>query len=249
MFLYLLAFKKEPLIKVGISLDPVVRWSQLDDDRFDFSRSCLVRAKDPDLIRTLERSLKAAFVDSQRDQRDSGTPLGSDNTEIFDVQILPDVLRIIESLPRAQITLQRDLTPLVQGPPCVEADLVTREERDARRREKRRRNISRDIAENRRQFEELKTLSSVIEWEWAQVLQDDPAGYHVRLAFRLPDGHKFEDFTLNLMAAAAVPLKGRRSDNSKVDISCGFLPPLQTFPPGGPSKSSLTSASLPSSKP
>lgn len=92
--LYILAFRDEPLIKVGISAEPLSRWSQLGDSRFDFTRSCLVRAKNSSLIRVLERSLKVAFADHRQDLQ---TQLPSGNTEVFDQQILPAALQFIES--------------------------------------------------------------------------------------------------------------------------------------------------------
>jgi hypothetical protein len=106
MVLYLLAFKDEPLIKVGVSAEPLSRWSQLGDARFDFARSWVVRARNPSLIRALERSLKAAFADHRQDLQ---ARLPSGNTEVFDQEILPAALRFIKScrasLPDAGLSL------------------------------------------------------------------------------------------------------------------------------------------------
>lgn len=111
MICYILAFE-EPLIKVGISKGPASRWYQLTrSNAFDLGRSYLVRAENGSVIRSLECSIKTLFA---RYRRESPLPLSSGNTEIFDGEILPSLLKIVEAFaaasPHAGISVERDLS-------------------------------------------------------------------------------------------------------------------------------------------
>jgi hypothetical protein len=93
--LYVLALKGEPLIKPGITKDPIDRIRQLGGpERFDLSKSYLVTAKDEDIIKRLEASLKALLAEHQRE---SAVRLSSGNTEILCEKALPKVLGLIQS--------------------------------------------------------------------------------------------------------------------------------------------------------
>src|SRR5690348_330548 len=89
----MLVFRDEPLVKVGVSAQPAARWSQLGDVRFDFGRSYLVRAENPEHIRLLERN-KVLFAG---DRRGAQVPLPSGNTEISCGSALPRMLQLIGS--------------------------------------------------------------------------------------------------------------------------------------------------------
>jgi hypothetical protein len=56
--LYILAFKDEAVIKVGLAIDPWLRIAALGSARFDLSASYLVQCRDKSAVRTLERMLK-----------------------------------------------------------------------------------------------------------------------------------------------------------------------------------------------
>jgi hypothetical protein len=111
-----LAFTDEPLVKIGISNAPLLRWAKLDERRFNFGRSSVVFAKSASLIRMMERDLKAAFNEHRREPK---VPLSSGNTEVFDESVLPEVMRIIESfresLPNAEVFVQHDLSAMVSN--------------------------------------------------------------------------------------------------------------------------------------
>jgi hypothetical protein len=61
--LYILAFKTDALIKVGLAGDPWLRVAALRSDRFDLSASYVVRYEDQDCIRTFERNFKTFFAE------------------------------------------------------------------------------------------------------------------------------------------------------------------------------------------
>jgi hypothetical protein len=100
MVLYMLVFRDEPLVKVGVSAQPDARWSQLGDNRFDLAHSYLVRAENPKYIRLLEHILKVLFAEHRRDAQ---VPLSSGNTEVFCGSALPKMLQLIESFQRTGI--------------------------------------------------------------------------------------------------------------------------------------------------
>jgi hypothetical protein len=88
VLLYILAFKDEPLIKIGITRNISCRLVQLGG-RFDLNKSYAVTATDENCVKLLERNLRAIFAE----QRASATiALSSGNTEIYDAAILPKVL-------------------------------------------------------------------------------------------------------------------------------------------------------------
>jgi hypothetical protein len=78
--LYILAFKDEPLIKVGFSRNAYKRAIGLGSGRFDFSGSYLVSAKDDHAIALLERNLKTFFL---AHQAISEEPMPNGNSETF----------------------------------------------------------------------------------------------------------------------------------------------------------------------
>ena len=92
--LYILAFRDEPIIKVGIAEKPKSRFRQLGLDRFDFSKSYLVQAQNRVVITLLERSLKVLLGEHRRE---SVRPLESGNTEIFCETVVPQMMGVIES--------------------------------------------------------------------------------------------------------------------------------------------------------
>jgi hypothetical protein len=111
--LYILAFKNEPLIKVGLSKDAYVRSLSLGFDRVDFKRSYIVQARDQAAISVLERNLKT-FFSTQRVS--PSEPLSSGNTETFQSSVLPQMLEAIEAFKKAfagaEFRIQQDLCSL-----------------------------------------------------------------------------------------------------------------------------------------
>ena len=116
--LYILVFKNEPLIRVGLAGGPWLRIAALGADRFDLSASYLVQCRDKSAVRTLERMLKTFFTDHQVTPEKE---LSSGNTETFQASILPELLGAIEKLrnifPQAEFKVERDLSSLVPVQP------------------------------------------------------------------------------------------------------------------------------------
>src|ERR1700726_2278760 len=92
--LYILAFKDEPLIKVGLSVDAYMRSLALGFDRFDLTSSYMVRSRDQSSISILERNLKTFF---STHQIEPPQPLSSGNTETFRSSVLPRMLEVIDA--------------------------------------------------------------------------------------------------------------------------------------------------------
>jgi hypothetical protein len=115
--LYILAFKDEPLIKVGLAVNARLRSLALGYRRFDFKESYLVRSKDQPCIRTLERNLKTFFA---AHQVSSTCPMPNGNTETFDSSVLPEILQSIEtfrsSFPHAEFQIEQNLSSLIPPP-------------------------------------------------------------------------------------------------------------------------------------
>jgi hypothetical protein len=113
-FLYILAFKDEPLIKVGLAYNIQFRSRSLGPQRFDFRESYLVRSKDQTCIRTLERNIKTFFA---AHQVSSETPLANGNTETFRSEILPAILETLEAFRKmfahADIKVEHDISHLI----------------------------------------------------------------------------------------------------------------------------------------
>jgi hypothetical protein len=112
--LYMLVFRDEPLIKVGLARDTYLRAASLGVERFDFKASYMVQARDQRAIRALEGNLKIFFAEHQMA---SPTPLSSGNTETFHLSILSGLVesieRFAESFPQAQYQIKRDLSSLI----------------------------------------------------------------------------------------------------------------------------------------
>jgi T5orf172 domain len=89
---YLLAFKNEPLIKIGITEDISSRVEALNG-YFDLGESYSVSATDRRHARLLERNLHTLFL---KERASAGDPLTSGNTEIFRAEVLPRALEFIE---------------------------------------------------------------------------------------------------------------------------------------------------------
>jgi hypothetical protein len=102
--LYILAFKNEPLIKVGLSIDAYMRSLALGFDRFDLKRSYLVEARDRSSISVLERNLKTFF---STHQVVPPQPLSSGNTETFQSSVLPKMLQAIEAEILSKVVYRR----------------------------------------------------------------------------------------------------------------------------------------------
>jgi hypothetical protein len=113
--LYILVFKNEPLIKVGLSIDAYRRSLGLGFGRFDLKDSYLVRARDQSAISLLERNLKTFFSGHQVAP---SQPLSSGNTETFPSSILPEMLQAIEVLgktfPHAEFRIHKDLSSAIR---------------------------------------------------------------------------------------------------------------------------------------
>jgi hypothetical protein len=115
--LYILAFRDEPLVKVGLAANIHFRSRALGSGRFDFKESYLVRSKNKPCIRTLERNLKTFFAPHQVS---SAKPMLNGNTETFDSSILPKMLRSIDTFsnifPHAEFQVEHDISALIPGP-------------------------------------------------------------------------------------------------------------------------------------
>jgi hypothetical protein len=109
--LYILAFKDEPLIKVGFSANTYVRSLQLGSELFNFSESYAVSAADRAFIPLLERNLKTFFVSHKTAASD---PLPNGNTETFHSAALPMILKSIRAFakgfPQARFQIKHDLS-------------------------------------------------------------------------------------------------------------------------------------------
>lgn len=108
--MYLLAFKNEPLVKIGITEDVSSRVENLGG-YFDLSESCLVTATDRRHARLLERNLHALFLEQRASADD---PLTSGNTEIFKSEVLSIALEFIdrfsELMPRADYRVRKGIS-------------------------------------------------------------------------------------------------------------------------------------------
>jgi hypothetical protein len=80
VLLYVLVFRDEPLIKIGIARDVAARVAALGNDRFNLAESYCVTASDNNCIRLLEKNRHAIFAEHRAIAR---SPLTSGNTEIF----------------------------------------------------------------------------------------------------------------------------------------------------------------------
>ena len=111
--LYILAFKDEAVIKVGLAIDPWLRIAALGSARFDLGASYLVQCRDKSAVRTLERMLKTFFNDHRVTPEKE---LSSGNTETFHASILPEMLQAIEKLssifPGSELKIQSDLSSI-----------------------------------------------------------------------------------------------------------------------------------------
>lgn len=111
--LYLLTFKSEPLIKVGITSDIRSRIKSLGESRFDLGSSYLVHCRNRSSILAAEWMLKSSF-NEQKVRSDAELPNG--NTETFHSDVLLHMLDAIKRLrhafPGARFRVERDLSRL-----------------------------------------------------------------------------------------------------------------------------------------
>jgi hypothetical protein len=107
---YLLAFKNEPLTKIGITEDLASRVDALNG-HFDLRESYLVTATDRRHARLLERNLHTLFLGQRASASD---PLTSGNTEIFRAEVLPIALEFIgrfrDLIPNADYRVQKGVS-------------------------------------------------------------------------------------------------------------------------------------------
>ena len=110
-FLYILSFRDEPLIKVGLADSADKRFLALERDRFDLRGSYMVQSADESSIRTLEKNLKTFF---SADQCVSDKPVIKGNTETFRSCALSKMLQMVEgfrtNFPCAEISIRQDLS-------------------------------------------------------------------------------------------------------------------------------------------
>ena len=107
--LYILAFKDQSLIKVGVSADIHLRSLALGSECFDFTRSYVVRSRDQPSIVLLERNLKTFFSAHRVAPLQ---PLSSGNTETFHSSILPRILEAIEAFGKVFLMRSSMLTDI-----------------------------------------------------------------------------------------------------------------------------------------
>jgi hypothetical protein len=110
-FLYILSFRDEPLIKVGLADSAEKRFLALERDRFDLRESYMVQSADESWIRTLEGNLKTFF---SADQRVSDKPVINGNTETFRSCALSKMIQMVEgfrtNFPCAEFSIRQDLS-------------------------------------------------------------------------------------------------------------------------------------------
>jgi len=108
-FLYILSFRDEPLIKVGLADSADERFLALERDRFDLRGSYMVESADESWIRTLERNLKTFF---SADEWVSDKPVINGNT--FRSCALSKMLQMVEgfrtNFPCAEFRIRQDLS-------------------------------------------------------------------------------------------------------------------------------------------
>jgi hypothetical protein len=169
--LYILAFKNEPLIKVGLSIDAYMRSLALGFDRFDFKGSYMVQARDQSSISVLERNLKTFF---SANRVSSSEPLSSGNTETFQSSVLPQMLQAIEALretfPDAGFRIQQDLSSII--PIRRDAPGLSGAEQKAKRLEKTTRLLMESIEQNERKLQALEELLPKIPVHSIQVVEE-----------------------------------------------------------------------------
>jgi len=185
--LYILAFKNEPLIKVGLSIDAYMRSLVLGFDRFDLKGSYLVQARNQSSISLLERNLKTFF---STHQVAPPQPLSSGNTETFQSSVLPQMLQAIEALretfPDAGFRMQQDLSSLI--PIRRDAPGLTGAEQKAKRLEKTTRLLMENIEQNERKLQALEELLPKIPVHSIQVVEDSEKQFCCEI--HLDDGQK-----------------------------------------------------------
>jgi hypothetical protein len=185
--LYILAFKNEPLIKVGLSIDAYMRSLALGFDRFDFKGSYMVQARNQAAISVLERNLKTFF---SANRVSSSEPLSSGNTETFQSSVLPQMLQAIEVLretfPDAEFRIHQDLSSVI--PIRRDAPRLTGAERKAKRLEKTTRLLMENIEENERKLQALVELLPKIPVHSIQVVEDSEKKFCCEI--HLDDGQK-----------------------------------------------------------
>src|SRR5271165_170743 len=165
--LYILAFKKDPLIKVGLAGDPSLRVAALGLDRFDLSASYLVRCQDQSCIRILERNLKTFFAEHQVAPEQE---MSSGNTETFSSSILGRMLQFIEmfqeTFPDPRIDIERDLSFIT--PSRKVGARRSREEL----REERRREAASAVEKTRAQLDALENFLPNLRVKTIEIVED-----------------------------------------------------------------------------
>ena len=110
-FLYILSFRDEPLIKVGLADSADKRFLELERDRFDLRESYMVQSADESWIRTLEGNLKTFF---SADQWVSDKPVINGNAETFRSCALSKMIQMVEgfrtNFPCAEFGIRQDLS-------------------------------------------------------------------------------------------------------------------------------------------
>jgi hypothetical protein len=109
--LYILLFKDQPALKVGITNSLDERLFALGANRFDRSRSYIVIAQEARIVRALERHIHTFHV---RARKEVDPALPSGNTELYHLEELPRILRIVEHLracyPEQNIEIRQGLS-------------------------------------------------------------------------------------------------------------------------------------------
>jgi len=175
--LYILAFKNEPLIKIGLSRDTYMRSSTLGLARFDLKNSCLVHARDQSAISALERNLKTFFAAKRVSP---SQPLSSGNTETFQSLVFAKMLEAIEALgkvfPDAGFWIEYDLSSLV--PIARPALRITSSEWKAKRLDKTTRLLAENIDANERILAVQKELLPKVLVHSIEIVLDDERESH-----------------------------------------------------------------------
>jgi hypothetical protein len=178
--LYILAFKDEPLIKVGLSVDAYMRTLALGFDRFDLKSSYMVRSRDQSSISILERNLKTFF---STHQVAPPQPLSSGNTETFRSSALPQMLEAIDAFgrtfPDAEFHVDRDLSSII--PTRRDVPRLAPEERKAIRLERTTRELVENIEENERKFAAVEELLQKISVHSVEILKDDQTEFKCKI--------------------------------------------------------------------
>jgi hypothetical protein len=179
--LYILRFKDEGVIKVGLAGDPWLRIAALSTARFDLGASYLVQCRNQATVRTLERMLKTFFAEHQVMP---GEKLSSGNTETFRALILPEMLQAIEKLsstfPGSELKILPDLSSLVPAQ-AEKRKGLSRAECLARSKARHLEEAKCELLENEQRLEETAAILPKLSVQSIEIREDTPEKFRCQI--------------------------------------------------------------------